>query len=158
LSADDLVEIEAIKALKYRYLRAVDTRDWDLMHRVLAPDATAAYSSGKLSFVGRDAIVAFLRESMPPGEMLTSHQVHHPEIELTGPTTATGRWALHDVVIVVAANLTIRGAAFYEDEYVKSGGEWKILRTGYRRLYEESQKRDGIHVSDHWWADQPSSG
>ena len=27
------------------------------------------------------------------------HRVHHPEIDLTGPTSAVGVWALDDVVI-----------------------------------------------------------
>jgi uncharacterized protein (TIGR02246 family) len=158
MTPDDLVELEAIKAVKYRYLRAVDTRDWDLLASVLTEDATAAYASGKLSYEGRDAIVGFLRDSMPPSEMLTSHRVHHPEIELTGPTTATARWALDDVVIFPNANLALRGAAYYQDEYVKSGGEWRISHTGYRRLYEETSGREGVAVTDHWWASEPADG
>ena len=151
----DLVEIEEIKAVKYRYLRAVDTRDWDLLESTLTEDATSAYSSGKLSYQGRDAILSFLRESMPEKDMLTSHKVHHPEIELTGPETATARWALEDVVIIVPAGLTIRGAAYYEDRMVKVDGGWRIAHTGYRRVYEEMTKRENETITDHWWADQP---
>jgi hypothetical protein len=152
ISPEDLVDLEAIKTVKYRYLRAVDLRDWELLASVLTEDATAAYAAGKLSFEGRDAIVGFLRDSMPPGEMLSSHRVHHPEIELTSPTTATARWALDDIVIMPAANFALRGAAYYTDEMIKVDGEWKIHRTGYRRLYEETMSRDGITVTDHWWA------
>lgn len=152
VTPEDLVEIEAIKAVKYRYIRAVDLRDWDLLATTLTEDACARYSAGKLSFDGREAIIGFLRDSMPPREMLSAHRVHHPEIELTGPDTATARWALDDVVIFPASNFMIRGAAYYEDELLKSGGEWRIRRTGYRRLYEESLKRDGITVTDDWWA------
>lgn len=153
MTPEDLAEIEAIKNVKYRYLRAVDTRDWDLLAGTLTEDATSAYSSGKLSYEGRDAIIGFLRDSMPERDMLTSHKVHHPEIELTGPTTATARWALEDVVIVLPAELTIRGAAYYEDRLEKVDGEWRISHTGYRRLYEEMSKREGVTVTDHWWAD-----
>lgn len=156
MTPEDLVEMEAIKQVKYRYLRAVDLRDWDLLETVLTEDASAAYSSGKLSFDGRDAIVAFLRDSMPAREMLSAHRVQHPEIELTGPDTATARWALDDVIIFPKSNLSIRGAAYYEDELVKRDGEWRIRRTGYRRLYEETFKRDGMTVTDHWWADTPA--
>lgn len=151
MATDDLAEIEAIKAVKYRYLRAVDTRDWDLLTSTLTEDATSAYSSGRLSHTGRDAIVAFLRDSMPPEDMLTSHKVHHPEIDLTGPSTATARWALEDVVIVQSAKLTIRGAAYYEDRMAKVDGEWRISHTGYRRLYEEMEQRHDVTVTDHWW-------
>lgn len=152
MTPDDLVELEAIKQVKYRYLRGVDTRDWDLVASTLTDDATAAYSSGKMSYAGRDAIIGFLRESMPEQEILTSHKVHHPEIELTGPDTASARWGLDDVVIVPAARITIRGAAFYEDEMRKVAGEWRIAHTGYRRLYEELSKRTDESITDHWWA------
>jgi uncharacterized protein (TIGR02246 family) len=152
MTPDELVEIEAIKAVKYRYVRAVDTRDWELLAGVLTEDATAAYASGKLSYDGRDAIVGFLRDSMPPAEMLTSHRVHQPEIEVTSPTTATGTWGLDDVVIFPNGNLALRGAAFYFDQYRKVDGEWKISHTGYQRLYEETSGREGITLTDHWWA------
>jgi uncharacterized protein (TIGR02246 family) len=151
MTPEDLVEIEAIKNVKYRYLRAVDTRDWDLLATTLTEDATSAYSSGKLSYKGREAIIAFLKESMPEKDMLTSHKVHHPEIDLTGPDTADARWGLEDVVIILPAALTLRGAAYYEDKMVKVDGQWRIAHTGYRRLYEEMSKREGETITDHWW-------
>jgi uncharacterized protein (TIGR02246 family) len=151
MTPEDLVEIEAIKQVKYRYLRAVDTRDWDLLATTLTDDATSAYSSGKLSYEGRDAIIAFLRESMPEKDMLTSHKVHHPEIELTGPDTADARWGLEDVVIILSAALTLRGAAYYEDKMRKVDGQWRIAHTGYRRLYEEMTPRKDENLTDHWW-------
>jgi ketosteroid isomerase-like protein len=156
MTPEDLVELEAIKAVKYRYLRAVDTRDWDLLATTLTEDATSAYSSGRLSYFGRAAIIDFLSSSMPVEDMLTSHRVHHPEIVLTGPTSAEARWALNDVVILQSAGITIRGAAFYEDRMRKVDGEWKIAHTGYRRLYEEMGGRDGLSITDHWWADSAS--
>jgi uncharacterized protein (TIGR02246 family) len=151
MTPEDLVEIEAIKQVKYRYLRAVDTRDWDLLASTLTADATCAYSSGKISYQGRDAIVEFLRSSMPAGDMLTSHKVHHPEITLTSPETAEARWGLEDVVIILSAKLTLRGAAFYEDRMVKADGRWQIHHTGYRRLYEETAPRQAETLTDHWW-------
>ncbi len=151
MTPEDLVEIEAIKQVKYRYLRAVDTRDWDLLASTLTDDATSAYSSGTLSYEGRDAIIKFLSESMPEKDMLTSHKVHHPEIELTGPDTADARWALEDVVIILSAGLTLRGAAYYEDKMRKVDGQWRIAHTGYRRLYEEMTPRKDENLTDHWW-------
>ena len=48
--------------------------------------------------------------------------------------------------------ITIRGAAFYEDEYVKRDGAWRILATGYRRTYEEIEPRgDALRLTAHWW-------
>lgn len=153
MTPEDLVDIEAIKAIKYRYIRGVDLRDGDLIGSTLTEDASAAYSAGKLSFQGREAIVSFIITSMPAGDFLTAHRVHHPEIVLTGSDTATARWALDDTVIIRSANLTLRGAAYYEDELVKRDGEWRIKHTGYRRLFEETTTRDGVTLTDHWWID-----
>lgn len=138
-----LEEIEAIKQLKYRYLRAVDLKLWDLLESTFAPDAVAAYDGGKQSFQGRDAILGWLRSAME-NEVITFHQVHHPEIELTSPTTAKGIWYLEDRVINSGPDLPdmpghsiLSGAAFYSDEYQKLDGEWKIALTGYERTYFE---------------------
>ena len=140
-ATDKLTEIEAIKRLKYRYMRGIDEKLWDQIEACFVPEATCAYSNGKYKFDGRDAIMKFLTESMARPTFLSSHRVHQPEIDFTSSTTATGVWALDDVVIETEAKLTIRGAAFYHDEYVKVGGEWKISRTGYRRIYEEMESR-----------------
>lgn len=153
MTPEDLVEIEAIKNVKYRYLRAVDTRDWDLLATTLTEDATCAYSAGKISYEGRDAILKFLSESMPEKDMLTSHKVHHPEIEFTGAGQADARWGLEDVVIILSAGINLRGAAIYEDKMVKVDGQWRIAHTGYRRLYEEVVPRKDETVTDHWWKD-----
>lgn len=155
MTPEDLVELEAIKRLKYRYVRAVDLKLWEELAATLTPDAEAAFSGGKMSFHGRDEIVGFIRDSLSGADTLTSHRVHHPEIELTGPTTATATWALDDVVISRSGQVTIRGSAYYRDELVKVDAEWKIRRTGYRRIYEEMESRDraGLTLTDSWWAE-----
>lgn len=152
-SLDELLDFEAIKAVKYHYIRCVDLKTWDELDDVLTEDCVASYSSDKLHYEGRDAVVDFLRQSLDDRSILTSHRVHHPEIELHGDDTATAVWALDDVVILQAFGLTLRGSAYYTDEMVKLDGRWKIRRTGYRRLYEETEPRDhaGLKVTDSWY-------
>lgn len=137
----DLYEIEAIKRLKYAYLRALDLKQWDDLAACLTADATAAYSDGKYSFSGREQIMAFLRQALGSATKITVHRVQQPEIDLTSATSATGTWALDDVVIDTEANITLRGAAFYRDEYVKTPEGWRIRHTGYQRVYEEVESR-----------------
>jgi bile-acid 7alpha-dehydratase len=137
----DLQEIEAIKRLKYRYMRCIDEKRWDELAGCFAEDATASYSGGKLAFAGRDAIMKFLVDSMSRSSFLSCHRVGQPEIELESATTATGIWALQDTVVDTHFEITLRGAAFYHDEYVKIGGEWKIRSTGYERTFEEIESR-----------------
>jgi hypothetical protein len=143
MTPDDLVEMEHIKILKYRYFRFLDMKQWDDIADLFVPEATCAYSAGAYSYEGRDAIVEFFRKSMGRETFLSSHKAHHPEITLTGPDTATGIWALEDWVVDTQWELDIRGAAFYEDDYVKRDGEWKILRTAYKRVLEELSPRSG---------------
>ena len=137
----DLHEIDAIQRLKHRYLRCLDQKLWDELVTCFTEDATCAYGDGRYSFQGRAAIIDFLRGAMGAPSFLSSHRVHHPEIELTSPTTATGIWALDDVVIETRAQITIRGAAFYYDEYVKQDGAWRLRSTGYKRTFEEIESR-----------------
>jgi ketosteroid isomerase-like protein len=151
---DDLLDIEAIKRVKYKYLRCLDQKLWEEMAEVLTDDAVASYSGGKYSFEGREAIIDFLVRSMGAETFHSSHRVHHPEIDLNGDGTALATWAMDDVVVMTDWNLTVRGAAFYVDEYRKVGDEWKISHTGYKRSYEEMQSRDvpGLRLTASWWA------
>ena len=160
MDAAGLVEIEAIKRLKYAYMRCLDQKRFDAIGDLFTDDAVAAYSGGKYEYRGRDDIVGFLKRTMSAETFLSSHRVHHPEIDLTGPTTAKGTWAMDDVVVETAWQITIRGAAFYEDEYEKTGAGWRIRRTGYKRTYEEIQSRAdvaGLRLTASWWATEGRS-
>ena len=150
-----LEDLEAIKRLKYKYWRCLDTKAWDELRTCFTDDAHASYGGGAKELFGAEAIMAFLTESMGSTGMLTSHRCTQPEIDLVGPGEATGRWALEDVVIHQDFGVTIHGASFYADRYVKQDGEWKIADTGYKRTYEEIWPRaslDGLRLSADFWA------
>ncbi len=137
----EFFEIEAIKQLKYRYMRCVDMKLWDEMATTFIPEASCSYSAGHYHYEGRDAIIAWLKKGMDRDAFHSSHSVHHPEITLTGPETATGIWALEDIVIDTDHDIQISGAAFYHDRYVKRDGEWLIEHTGYERVFEQMESR-----------------
>jgi uncharacterized protein (TIGR02246 family) len=152
---EDLLDIHAIHQLKHRYLRCLDQKAWEELATCFTEDATARYGGGAIELNGRDAILGFLTESMGSTGMLTSHRGSQPEIELTGPGEATGTWALEDVVIHQDFGVTIHGASFYADRYVKADGRWLIQATGYQRTYEEIWPRksiEGIRISADFWA------
>jgi hypothetical protein len=154
MTPDDLVEIELIKRVKYAYFRCLDLKQWDEIATLFTDDATCSYSAGAYAYEGPDAIVGFFRTAMGRETFLSSHKAHHPEIDLTGPDTATGVWALEDIVVDLQWELDIRGAAFYEDEYVKVDGVWKIRRTAYKRVFEEISSRagrPGLQLTASWW-------
>jgi hypothetical protein len=152
---EDLLDIHAIHQLKHRYLRCLDQKAWEELETCFTEDATASYGGGAIELEGREAILRFLTESMGSTGMLTSHRGTQPEIELTSPGEATGTWALEDVVIHQDFGVTIHGASFYADRYVKVDGRWLIRSTGYKRTYEEIWPRkaiEGIRISADLWA------
>ncbi len=132
-----LLAIEEIQQLKYRYLRHLDHKEWDALRALFTPDATSSYGDGRYAFEGRDAILEFLVGALGRATILTAHQVHHPEIELSGEGSAAGSWALWDNVIDLQHGVNIRGTAYYRDTYVVRDGAWRIRSTGYERIYEE---------------------
>lgn len=138
-----LEDLEEIKRLKYRYLRALDTKAWDELALTLTEDATTEYSDGAYRFKGRDAILSFLKSTplAQPDGFVGVHHGSGPEIELTGPSSARGIWALYNYLIHKSAEQGLRLCAFYHDEYVKTGGAWRIQSTGYRRIFEETWSR-----------------
>ena len=95
----------------------------------------------------------FFRKGMGSETFHSSHKAHHPEIDLTGPTTAAGVWALEDRVVDTQWNLIIQGAAFYDDDYVKVDGTWLIARTAYKRVYETMEPLGkNVTLTASYWA------
>jgi hypothetical protein len=140
----ELLAIEEIKRLKYRYMRCVDTKAWDEMETVFVPEATCAYSAGHYSYEGRDAIIEWLKKGMEHDGFHSTHSVHQPEIELEDASPclrATGVWKIEDIVVDTDHDIMISGAAFYRDRYVKRDGTWLIEHTGYDRIWEQIESR-----------------
>lgn len=137
---DHLEEIEAIKRLKSKYLRCVDTKSWNELAECFVADATTSYDSGAYSYQGVDAIIKFLSETLAP-TMITMHHGHNSEIDITNEDTAMGIWRLEDYNIIPEMNLSMHGAVIYHDEYVKVEGKWKIKHTGYERIFMEMWDR-----------------
>ena len=137
----DLADIEAIKRLKYKYLRCVDCKLWDELAECFSEDATTSYADGRYTPQGTDEIMGFLQKFVGLPTTLCMHRGHHPEIEITSETTAKATWALQDYVIDLKRNTSVFGAGFYNDEYVKVNGEWKIKHTGYDRTFEQVSNR-----------------
>lgn len=136
-----MAEIDDIVRLKHAYFRLLDTKHFDELGALLTEDASSAFASGELSHNGREAIVGFLTEALGDPGIVTMHNGHHPEITLTSPSTATGRWYLEDRVIVPARDFELHGTALYSDEYRKEAGRWRISHTGYDRIFEEQRRR-----------------
>lgn len=155
-----LEELEAIKRLKYQYQRCVDCKLWDELRTVFTEDATVAYDSGRHSARGPDRIIEFLLGTLGRTDVVSLHQVHCPEVDITSPTTAQGVWYLHDFVVNpgeesggMPRHSVLQGAGFYEDRYVKVKDQWKIQHTGYERTFElilPLESGPGVALRSRW--------
>ena len=126
-------DIEAIRRLKARYFRTMDTKDWAGMRVVFTDDVVIDTSeAGGERIEGVDTFMVFL-----PGALsgaTTVHQGHMPEIDLTSDTTATGIWALNDIVIW-EGGMRLDGYGHYHETYRKLDGEWRIASSKLTRLH-----------------------
>lgn len=133
-AANTLLEIEAIKQLKARYCRLLDSKDWTAWRELFTDDFHSdTTESGGEEIRGGDAFVAFVKKNLGKKNRVTVHQVHAPEIQLTTQTTATGTWALEDIVRL-APGFNLNGFGHYEERYEKVGSDWKIKSSKLTRL------------------------
>ena len=130
-------DVEAIKQLKARYCRLLDTKDWAAWRGLFIDDFVGDTSeAGGKKIVGADAFVAFVRRTLGAPRRKTVHQVHAPEIELTSETTARGIWALEDFVRF-APGFDMHGYGHYHETYEKQDGQWRIQSSKLTRLRED---------------------
>ncbi len=128
-------DVEAIKQLKARYFRTMDTKDWVGMRRLFTDDVVIdTTDSGGGVVTGADEFIAFLQKALEG--TVTVHQGHMPEIHLTSATTATGIWALQDLVLWPDGS-RMEGHGHYHESYARVDDGWRIERSTLTRLHME---------------------
>jgi ketosteroid isomerase-like protein len=131
----ELAEREAIKELKARYFRLLDTRDWAGWRAVFTDDVRVTLPTG--SVTGADAFVAEVRATLEGAR--TVHHGHMPELTIDSATEAHGIWALNDYVEwdpdpETGERRGIEGFAHYHESYRKLDGGWRIASLDLRYL------------------------
>lgn len=148
---DRLIAIEEIRQLKSRYFRYLDTKDWDGMATIFAPDAMfdarashsvdgagekgLAAESNDWVYNGCDVIVDFIRSVATP--IITAHHGHCHEIELLDESHAKGIIAMEDVLwteVGKSDTLLTHGYGHYHEEYQRIDGRWHIQSSRITRL------------------------
>lgn len=149
-SIERLEAIENIKQVKARYFRAIDLKDRQLLSGVFTPDVACDFrgaatdpatglnaapgASGVVLQGAQNAVDAILNDL---DQLQCS--VHHgtmPEIEITGPTTAAGIWAMTDLLRFPQGS-SISGLVawgHYHETYECIDGAWKIKTLKLTRL------------------------
>jgi uncharacterized protein (TIGR02246 family) len=131
----DIDAIEAIKQLKARYFRTMDTKDWAAMRDLFTDDVVVDTSSSGGGVVsGADDFIAFLAPTLQ--DAVTVHHGHMPEITVTSPTTAAGIWSMEDMLRFPDGS-ELHGYGHYHETYEKSGGAWRIKTLTLTRLRQD---------------------
>jgi SnoaL-like domain len=145
--ADDL---EAIRQLKARYCRFLDTKDVEGWRSVFTADVVVrldmAVSTGGADPMtpppveGADNFVASVMGGL--ADAATVHHCHTPEITLTSPDTASGIWAMEDWIIF-GGGQELHGAGHYHETYEKQDGTWRIKTLHLTRTVQKITGNDG---------------
>jgi hypothetical protein len=139
---EKLMSILDIHALKARYFRSMDNKDWPALENVFAPDlvadfraATGGFDESMLTH-GAATYVAQLAPIL--GQVLTVHHGHMPEITIESPTTASGIWAMEDKLWVQEGSALpfrwMHGYGHYHERYVRLERGWCIKEIRLSRL------------------------
>lgn len=138
--SESLAALEAIRNLKSRYLSAVDTKDWSAMEEIFTKDAIIDFSGEDQYHVGHHGMTvehlnpvktvvqggkeAAIRIAKAVDGIVTVHQGHDPQIALTSPLSAKGKWTLYDQLDY--GNEVMHGYGHYHETYLFKDGSWQI--------------------------------
>ena len=143
-----LSAIEAIRTVKTRYWRGVDTGDGALVRSILAADCELDFrgcctdpASGT-DFLPVMNVVMRGRESWKAdalSQIVSAHHGHQSEITIEGPDTASAVWAFTDRMWMPQGSpfALLEGHGFYHDTYVREADGWKLRTSRITRLKVE---------------------
>ena len=132
-----LEAIEAIRHLKARYFRLIDTKQWDELRAVFCRDLKVLTPEGAVYAEGGDTYTQALRHSL---ELAVSvHQGLTGEIEIHPDGAASAIWAMQDVISWEDRHprtgwQSILGRGHYHETYRREDGLWRIATLMLTRL------------------------
>jgi SnoaL-like domain len=124
-----LEDLEAIRALKARYLNACDAQDPQTAKNCFAAGAVLIDMGHVGVFHDREAFAALYTAAGCQPFILDMHHGANPQIEIVDDTRARGVWALEYRNINTQEKTVTFVSLVYHDEYLKQDGEWKISRS-----------------------------
>jgi hypothetical protein len=132
-----LMDMEAIRQLKYAYFRCVDTANLEELATLFHDDVSVNFKGGSYEWKiqGKQDYVQNIGMAFST-EAVGQHNAHHPEIQMLSTTEATAIWYLEDNMWILNHNAKTFGTAIYWDRYLKVDGRWLIKDTRYERVFE----------------------
>lgn len=127
-----LEAIEAIKALKARYWYCCDQKNVEGVRNCFLEGPVEIHYDGPVGLVrNRDALYEVFESVACQTEVVEMHHGGPPEIELTGPDEARGRWGLvYHLLNTEAQTVSVCGG-YYDDQYRRVDGRWWIVKSRF---------------------------
>lgn len=132
-----LEAIEAIRNLKARYFRLIDTKQWDALPGLFCADLKIVTPDGKVWMEGGEAYAASLKYGL--SSAVSRHQGFTGEIEVHDHDSASAVWAMQDIIDWRDRHpregwKAIVGRGHYHETYRKEDGAWRIATLSLTRL------------------------
>jgi hypothetical protein len=134
-------DIDQIRELRARYARYADTKQWTKFATIFTADAVLRFFNPD-GTLANEVTGAEFAETIG-GRVGPGQPIHHfftHEIAFTSDTTATGLWAMEDLIFYDrdehpdARFTTMHGYGHYHDAYRKVDGVWRISGADLTRL------------------------
>lgn len=138
---DHLLSLDAIRQLKARYCRFIDTKQWNRLASLFTADCRFEGLGSAPAGAGVATFVAGVSTRL--AATISVHHCHMQETVMTGPGSARGIWAMEDFVEWTDGSSAketpgsrgFRGYGHYEEEYRRDeDGEWRISFLRLTRL------------------------
>ena len=135
-----LADLEAIRCLRARYCRYIDTKQWTRLRTLFADDARFEGFASAPSGSGPDAFVAGVAARL--GEAISVHHCLMPDIVFVDADNARGVWAMTDYLEFPTAGRVpgapnargLVGYGHYEEAYRRVGDAWQFAFLRLTRL------------------------
>lgn len=121
-----LLDKQAIRELKYRYLNACDDKSPEQVTACFAPGPVNINFGHIGQFANREDFVAVFVALGCHEHIVDMHHAENMLVEMTGADTARARVGLRFHSINTQDKTTVQLGGFYEDEYRRIDGEWLI--------------------------------
>ena len=137
---DYLLSADAIRQVKARYCRYIDTKQWDRLGSLFTADCR--FEGLGSAPPGADVATFVAGVSSRLGPTISVHHCHTLEVVMTGADSARAIWAMEDFVEFTDGSTVketpgskgFRGYGHYEEEYRRDGGTWRISFLRLTRL------------------------
>ena len=126
-----LEDIEAIKRVKYDYFFFCDNKQAEKVRECFI-EGPVKIDYGRIGcFDNRDALIEIFAKLACVDHIVEMHHAQNPRIDLLSNDHAKGVFGLYYYMIDTNQQLITQLGGFYDDEFQKVNGEWKLSATTF---------------------------